>query len=187
MDLFKSFQDALEEMYPSLNVFSDINWNEISQEYIASHESPPQDIEDFVFGFPQFLQEKASQDECPVYLYELAYFELIENQLISSKIILPKSPGIHLNPSLSFLSLEFDIGLMRDEATKGNVLVIQRPHIICLYRQKTKGVHQIEISPSFLDVLQKLEETTSLIKTEWPLHEQQTLNQLIELGLVIEI
>jgi hypothetical protein len=68
-------------MYPGLSVFSDISWDKITKEYLAGHDERPQDVEEFVFGFPQFLQDKASREECPSHLFELAYFELIENEL----------------------------------------------------------------------------------------------------------
>ena len=102
------------------------------KEYIATHEERPRDLVEFVFHFPQFLQDKASEGDCPGYLFELAYFELLQDQIISYEWEAPKLKGINLNPSLSFLNLEFDVGLMMDEAAKGSVQVVQRPHVLCL-------------------------------------------------------
>ena len=187
MNFFKSFQDALETMYPSLTVFSDMNWEEISQEYIATHEERPQDIDEFIFHFPQFLQEKAALGECPIYLFELAFFELMQNQTLATDADMPNTKGIHLNPTLSFLNLEFDVSLMVDEATKGNVQIIQRPHVLCIYRHPTRGLHHVDITTPVLEVLQELEDGPVRERGDLPSSQQKTLHELIDLGLVIEI
>lgn len=187
MNPFQKFQDALVAMYPGLSVFSDISWDKITKEYLAGHDERPHDVEEFVFGFPQFLQDKASREECPSHLFELAYFELIENELLNSDLVLPVEVGIHLNPSLSFLNLEFDICLMIDEATKGNIQIIPRPHILCLYRHPERGLLHIEINQEFLDVLQGLENGSFPSRQSAPEHQHKALNQLLEVGAVLEI
>jgi hypothetical protein len=187
MNLFQSFQDALVKMYPSLSVFSDIDWNDLTQEYIASHDERPQDVEEFLFNFPHYLQDKAAAGDCPVYLFELAYYEYLQKQIIDNEIDLPEVEGLHLNPSLSFLNLEYDINLMLDEATKGNVQIILRPHILCLYRLPSKGFHHIDITTPVLKVLEKLENGPLSSMSELPKEEHSTVNHLIELGVILKI
>lgn len=187
MDQFKIFQDALEKMFPSLTVFSDLNWDEISREYLASHEERPQDIEEFTFNFPQFLQEKASVGDCPSYLFELAYFELLQSQVLECDILLPTAPGLHLNPTLSFLNLEFDINMMMDEAAKGSVQVFQRPHVLCIYRHPQLGLHHIEITTSILEILQLLEFGPVKSSAFRSSENKELLDKLIKLGVVIEV
>ena len=186
MNPFQKFQDALVAMYPGLSVFSDISWDKITKEYLADHDERPQDVDEFVFGFPQFLQDKASRDECPSHLFELAYFELIENELLNSDLLMPSDEGIHLNPSLSFLNLEFDICLMVDEATKGNIQIIQRPHILCLYRHPERGLLHTEITQEFLEVLQALENGAFPSMEIFPEHQQMAVRKLMELGVILE-
>jgi hypothetical protein len=187
MNPFQHFQDALESMYPSLSVFSDINWDETTKEYVASHDERPQDVEEFVFGFPEFLQQKAAQDECPIHLFELAFFELIENDMLNAEMTLPEMKGIHLNPTLSFLNLEFDICLMVSEATKGNIQIIQRPHILCLYLHPSRGMNHVDITNRYLEILQQLEEGPLSNRSNIPSAQQEALNELIDLGLVLEV
>lgn len=174
-------------MYPSLSVFSDINWDELTQEYIASHDERPQDMEEFLFNFPHFLQDKAAAGDCPIYLFELAYYEYLQGQILQNEIDLPETEGLHLNPSLSFLNLEYDVNLMLDEATKGNVQIIHRPHVLCLYRHPSKGFHHIDITTPVLKVLQELENGPLTSVNELPKEFHTTVNHLIELGLIIKV
>lgn len=187
MNLFKVFQSALEKTYPSLTVFSDMNWEEVSQEYIASHDERPTDVEEFVFNFPTFLQEKAVAGDSPSYLFELAFFELIQNQVLSFDLDLPATPGIHLNPSLSFLNLDYDVKLMIDEATKGNTQLLMRPHVLCIFRHPRLGLNQIDITSSYLEVLQELENGPLKDRSDLPKSEQKALSELIKLGVILDI
>lgn len=187
MNHFKPFQEALEKTFPSLTVFSDLNWDEVAREYIAAHDERPNDIEEFTFNFPQFLQDKASDGDCPTYLFELAYFELLQSQILGIEIELPEEKGLYLNPTLSFLNLEFDVGLMMDEAAKGSVQVLQRPHVLCLYSQPARGLHHIEVTTPILETLQLLEEHPLEDRSEFPSELQPTLEKLIELGVILEI
>jgi hypothetical protein len=187
MNHFKVFQDALEKTFPSLTVFSDLNWDDVAREYIAAHDERPTDLDDFTFNFPQFLQDKASDGDCPTYLFELAYFELLQSQILENELILPEEKGLHLNPSLSFLNLEFDVGMMMDEATKGSVQILQRPHVLCLYSHPTRGLHNIEVTTPILETLQLLEEDSLENREAVPKHLQETLQKLIDLGVIVEI
>lgn len=185
--MFKAFQEALETMYPSLTVFSDLNWEDVTQEYIASHDERPQDIEEFVFNFPQYLQDKTAAGDSPAYLFELAYFELLQSQMIGNTIIFPNTIGIYLNPSLSFLNLEYDISMMIDEATKGSVQLIERPHVLCIYHHPLRGLHHIEITTTTLEILKELEDGPLKNRSDLPTNQQKTLHELIGLGLILEI
>lgn len=185
--MFKAFQEALEKMYPSLTVFSDLNWDEVTQEYIASHDERPQEIDDFVFNFPQYLQDKTMAGDSPAYLFELAYFELLQSQMIGTKIDLPQTSGIYLNPSLSFLNLEYDVCLMMDEATKGNVQLIERPHVLCIYHHPLRGLHHIEITTVILEILKELEDGPLKTRSDLPTNQQKSLHELIGLGLILEV
>lgn len=187
MNHFKIFQDALEKTFTSLTVFSDLNWDEIAREYIAAHDEHPDNVDDFTFNFPQFLQDKASDGDCPSYLFELAYFELLQTQILATDLVLPTTEGLHLNPSLSFLNLEFDVGLMMDEATKGSVQILQRPHVLCLYRHPVRGLHHIEITTPILEMLQHLEQGSLNRRSEIPEKDQPTLTKLLDLGVIIEV
>ena len=187
MNQFKIFQEALEKMYPSLTEFSDLNWDEVSREYIASHDQRPKDIEEFVFDFPQYLQDKAIAGDSPAYLFELAFFELLQGQIIATTLTFPFQQGIFLNPSLSFLNLEYDVSLMMDEATKGNVQIIERPHVLCIYRHPRLGLHHVDVTSPMLEVLQALEKGPVNSRSDFPALQQKTLSSLIELGIVLEI
>lgn len=180
MDQFKIYQQALETMYPSLTVFSDMDWNEVSREYLVSHDERPTDLDEFLFNFPQYLQDKAASGDCPSYLFELAFYELLQNQTLLTDLEIPTEKGYHLNPSLSFLNLEYDINVMLDEATKGNVQLISRPHILCIYRDPVKGLNHVDITTPMLEVLQELESGKAPLR-------QNMLNELIKLGLVLDV
>ncbi len=187
MNHFQKFQDALEQMYPGLSVFSDISWDKITKEYIASYDDRPQDIEEFVFGFPEFLQDKASRDECPVHLFELAYYELLENNMIHTEMPTIDSSGLHMNPTLSFLNLEYDITQMVDEATKGNIQIIPKDHILCLYRHPQTGFNSVDISPEQLTILQQLEKGPIASPNQIAAPLQEHLTKMLDLGLVLKI
>ena len=187
MNAFQDFQDALEETFPSLSFFSDLDWDTITQEYIGTHESAPQDIEEFVFGFPLFLQDKAAREECPPYLFELAYFELMESELLNSELDVPVSSGYHLNPTLRFLSFEFDISQMMEEAIEGNHQIISRPHVLCLYHHPENGPQQTDMKPEHLETLQRLEDGPIGLSIDLTQSEKEVFNELIDLGLILKI
>lgn len=140
---------ALEKMFPSLTLFSDLDWEAVTQEY----ESHYIDI-----SFPEYLQQKAEDGDCPPYLFELAYFELALFDARTSSEPFPYRPGVYLNPTALFLSLEFDVKRMLDEASRGNVEVHERPHVLCLYRDTHDKIHVMEVSDDDLNLLQNLED-----------------------------
>lgn len=187
MNHFKIFQASLEKTYPSLTVFSDMNWDDVAKEYIASHDEHPDNVDDFTFNFPQFLQEKAIDGDCPSYLFELAFFELIRSQIMAVELELPASGGLHLNPSLSFLNLEFDVGQMLDDAAKGSVHILERSHVLCLYRHPSQGLSKLEITSAMLEILQGLEDGSLSKREDVSAKSRATLAQLIDLGVIIDV
>ncbi len=187
MNAFYEFQAALENTFSSLEQFSDLNWDTITQEYISVHESRPQDISDFVFGFPQFLQDKAQRNECPPYLFELAYFELLEMNLLNSEIVLPQSQGYHLNPTLSFLNLEFDISQMLSDASEGKVNIIERPHVLCFFHHPEDGIHQVDLETHHLKLLQRLEDRVISLNESIPEQDVDCFHELVDFGLILKI
>lgn len=140
---------ALEQMFPSLTLFSDLNWEAVTQEYESNY---------IDLSFPEYLQNKALEGDCPPYLFELAFYELALFDAKTSDEPFPFRPGIYLNPTALFLSLEFDVKRMLDEAKTGNIEVYERPHVLCLYRDKSDQIQIIEMSDEDLDLLQHLED-----------------------------
>lgn len=147
---------SLEQMFPSLTLFSDLNWELVTREY----ESEYIDI-----SFPEYLQIKAEDGDCPPYLFELAFYELALYDARTSSEPFPHQPGIYLNPTALFLSLEFDIKRMLGEAIQGNIEVYERPHVICLYRDQKDKVQTIEMSDEDLNLLQHLENGPAMDKS----------------------
>lgn len=183
MEAFVTLQSALKKTFSSLTVFSDLNWDKVFNEYLASHEERPQDVEEFKFNFPFYLQSKASVGDCPVYLFELAYFELAQDQILEAIVEYPSDKGLSLNPTATFLNLEYDVGKMMGEAVKGVVRVIHRHHVLCLYRDPASGLNHVEVDQEILAILQALE--NGPLSRE-KLGNSSALDQLITMGLVIE-
>ena len=131
--------------------------------------------------------DKNKTDNIAREIMNIGDFELLQSQILENELILPEEKGLHLNPSLSFLNLEFDVGMMMDEATKGSVQILQRPHVLCLYSHPTRGLHNIEVTTPILETLQLLEEDSLENREAVPKHLQETLQKLIDLGVIVEI
>jgi hypothetical protein len=187
MNIFEQHFKAIEDTYSSLEIFSDISWEVICNEYLASHESPPKDVDDFVAGFPQFLEDKAAEGECPTYLFEIAYVELMASILSEAKVDMPKKKGLHLNPTLSFLTLEFDVLQMLEDSKSGEASVIERPHILCLYQDGENGLCSQEIEEDELEILKKLEDQEDCTSDQFPSKDQQSLAHLIKTGMILDM
>ena len=165
---------SLEQMYSCLTLFSDLNWSEVITEY----ESLSPDL-----TFPEYLQQKCLEGDCPPYLYELAFYEMARSHVESLKLELPQKPGLYLNPSLVFLNFDFDVKKMLEEASQGQIHVYEKSHILCLFRNKKNQVHATEITHKDLELLQKLE-NGPLFDCDFDLkadHDQK----LIDLGIII--
>lgn len=141
--------NALQQMFPSLTLFSDLNWEAVTQEYESHY---------IDLSFPEYLQQKAEEGDCPPYLFELAFYELALFDARSSSEPFPHQPGVYLNPTALFLSLEFDVKRMLEEAAKGHIEVYEKPHVLCLFRDTSDKVQVIEMSEEDLDLLAHLED-----------------------------
>lgn len=140
---------ALQQMFPSLTLFSDLDWDAVTQEYESEY---------IDLSFPEYLQQKALDGDCPPYLFELAFYELALFDAKTSAEPFPFKPGIYLNPTALFLSLEFDVMRMLKEAKEGKVEVYERNHVLCLYRDAQDNIHTLEMTDDDLDLLQHLED-----------------------------
>jgi hypothetical protein len=187
MNIFEQHFKAIQDTYSSLEIFSDISWEEICNEYLASYEEAPKDVDDFVAGFPQFLEDKAAEGECPTYLFEIAYVEFMASVLSDAQVDFPTSKGLHLNPTLSFLTLEFDVLQMLEESKSGEASVIERPHILCLYQDQENGLCSQELEEDDLEILKKLEEQEDCTLDHFASEDQQSLDHLIKTGMILDI
>lgn len=140
---------ALQQMFPSLTLFSNLDWDAVTKEY---------ETEYIDLSFPEYLQQKALDGDCPPYLFELAFYELALFDAKTSVEAFPFKPGVYLNPTALFLSLEFDVMRMLKEAKDGKVEVYERSHVLCLYRDTQDKIHMIEMTDDDLDLLQHLED-----------------------------
>ena len=52
--------NSLEQMFPSLTLFSDLDWEAVTQEYESQY---------IDLSFPESLQQKALDGDCPPYLF----------------------------------------------------------------------------------------------------------------------
>lgn len=165
---------SLENMYPSLSLFSDIDWKSIDEEYQTQFSH---------ISFPEYLQEKALEGDCPLYLFELAFYEYAKHEL--QNLTAQKSgEGYHLNPTTLFLSLEFDITRMLKEAQTGHIDIHERPHVLCLYKNQNGEVCSYEVCEQNLAVLGRLEEGP-LGAEQFNPEEQKIISQLAEKGLIL--
>jgi hypothetical protein len=168
--------NALEQMFPSLTLFSDLNWEAVTQEYETNY---------IDLSFPEYLQQKAVDGDCPPYLFELAYFELAHYDVKTTDEAFPSQDGIYLNPTALFLSLEFDVLKMLKEAESGKIEVIERPHVLCLYRDKKDKIHFEELSQEELSILQNLEEGPKPDDKFLDEHERPLFENLVKMGLIL--
>ncbi len=169
--------NELAQKFPSLTLFSDLNWEAVTTEY----ETQYVDI-----SFPEYLQQKSLEGDCPPYLFELAFFELALFDARTWDEPFPHVPGIYLNPTALFLSLEFDVKRMLDEASQGRIQVLERPHVLCLFRI-SDGVKTIELSDEDLTLLQKLEGGPLPGSDAFNDDERQVFTRLKQLGLILDL
>lgn len=163
----------LQQIFPSLSLFSDLDWNLVTQEYETNY---------IDLSFPEYLQQKALEGDSPVYLFELAYFEQALFEIKSTPVSFPYVPGFHLNPSALFLSLEFDVEKMIEDAKTGKVEVIEYPHVKCLFKNPGDEIKTSELSSHDLLLLQKFE--------DGPLSsapQEKNLENLVKLGLILKV
>lgn len=139
----------LTNIYPSLTLFSDLDWDLVSTEYETNY---------IHLSFPEYLQEKAMEGDCPDYLYELAFYEQALFEAKNSDQKFPHVPGIYLNPTSLFLRLEFDVAGMIADARDGKPNIVEKDHILAVYRDQGGIVHTIPLTEEELTLLQELED-----------------------------
>jgi hypothetical protein len=169
---------TLEQMFPSLTLFSDLNWETVTSEYLTGYGD---------LSFPEYLQQKHIEGDCPPYLFELAYFEQALFELKDMKIENPPQKGIFLNPTSLFLSLEFDIKKMLENAHQGEIHIIEKQHVVCLFKNQNGQIISIETSDEELFLLQKLEEgpreDSSFVEKE----HQTFFEKFLQNGLILNL
>ncbi len=168
----------LEQMFPSLTLFSDLNWEKVTSEYLTEYGD---------ITFPEYLQQKHIEGDCPPYLFELAFFEQALFELKEMKVELPSQKGIFLNPTSLFLSLEFDIKKMLEDAHEGQVKIIEKQHVVCLFKNKSGQIISIETSDEELFLLQKLEEGPREDSSFVEKNQQSFFEKFIQNGLILNI
>jgi hypothetical protein len=167
---------SLETMYPSLTTFSDLDWTLVKAEYETDYPE---------LSFPEYLQQKALEGDCPPYLFELAFYELGLEELKSAQARFPVAPGLHLNPTALFLNLEFDVVRMIEEAKAGKVDVIENPHCLCLYKTTQDEVKTATLTEQSLKILELLEDGP--LKDKTSLKQTTNLADLIDREIVLEL
>lgn len=170
--------NALEQMYPSLTLFSDLNWESVSKEYESDYLDIP---------FPEYLQQKFIDGDCPAYLFELAYFELAQFDVKSSKESFPTNKGIYLNPTCLFLSLEFDVKKMIDEANQGQINIFERSNILGLFKDYNGSLRMSELTEDDLKILQLLEDGPKFSLGFVEESQRNALQKLIDSGLILNL
>jgi hypothetical protein len=169
---------TLEKIFPSLSKFSDLDWEAVSNEYgkVSSK-----------ISFPEYLQIKAEDGDCPEYLYELAYYELAVHEAKNPDIQFPQTSGIHLNPTALFLSLEFDIERMLKEAELGKIEVYERHNVLCVFRDSKQKFQCVELDEDALDILEHLEDGPQKDLSFMGDKDHKELLSLVNLNIVFNI
>ena len=157
----------IEQIFSELTLFSDINWETVSNEYQAEFSH---------LSFPEYLQEKAHEGDCPSYVFELAFFQQALHQLKSEKRLPPPEAGISLNPTALFLNLEFDVRKMLEDSKKGEINIYQRPHVLCLFYNQNLEICMEELDHKKLTFLGLFEDNTlkdknSVAREDLPIYE----------------
>jgi hypothetical protein len=167
---------ALQQMFPSLTLFSDLDWDAVTKEYETDY---------IDISFPEYLQQKTLDGDCPPYLFELAFYELALFDAKTSAEPFPFKPGVYLNPTALFLSLEFDVKQMLSDSQEGKIDVIEKPHVMCVFRDKDDKIHTIEMSEEELELLQHLEDgpkdDTSFVEKKYQPH----FNKFSDMNLIV--
>ncbi len=166
----------LQQIYPNLQLFCDLNWELIAEEFRNYNSGK---------SFPEFLIDKSFEGDCPTYIFEMAFYEDTFFKLQNLKHNFSEESGIHLNPTVHFLSLEFDIAQMIDNAKKGIINIIERPHVLALFKTKDDKIHQQSLSKEDLIILQEFEDGPKqrgeILHPEHLLH----INELILTGILV--
>jgi len=167
--------NSLEQMFPSLTLFSDLNWDTVKAEY----ESDYSDL-----SFPEYLQQKCIEGDCPPYLFELAFYEQALFELKTMTQVIPSQSGIYLNPYSLFLSLEFDIKRMLEDAGQGKIDIHEKQHVVCLFKDKNDQISIMEATDEDLFLLQKLEEGPREDDSFVEIHQKKIYEKFLQTGLI---
>jgi hypothetical protein len=167
-----------QKMFPSLAVFSDLDWPSVIKEYETDY---------IDISFPEYLQQKAEEGDCPAYLFELAFYEMALFESRTSNLPFPLTSGVHLNPTALFLSLEFDVMKMLADSAKGNVEVHERPHVLCLFRDKNDKVRSVELDDEALNLLENLEDGPQASKNFVDSKLTTRFNEMVRNHLVFDL
>lgn len=167
-----------QKMFPSLTTFSDLDWEEVTKEF----ETHYVDV-----SFPEYLQQKAIDGDCPPYLFELAYYELALFETRTSDLPFPKLPGVHLNPTALFLTLEFDVPMMLAKAARGEIEILERAHVLCLFRDKNDKVRSVELDEEALGLLENLEEGPQNDSSFVPHELKSRYQEMVKNGLIFDL
>lgn len=169
---------TLSEMFKDLTLFSDLNWDAVTSEYNSEYSD---------LSFPEYLQQKSIDGDCPSYLFELAFYEQAIFELKNMKPQIPSQKGIYLNPRSLFLSLDFDVQKMLEDARKGQIEVHEKQHVLCLFKNNDEAIIALNVSEGDLLLLQTLEEQpqedTSFIKNE----QKNSFEKFLKNGLIWNI
>lgn len=138
----------LKDIFPNLSLFSDMDWDAVTKEYEQTSQ---------YITFPEYLELKSEQGDCPQYLFELAYFDAALTGLQEGEFFFPDSPGIHLNPSLRFLDLDYDVLKMVSDAQDGIIEVHERENVLGIYVDAEGDIRFHEITRGELWTLQAIE------------------------------
>jgi hypothetical protein len=169
---------TLEQMFPSLTLFSDLDWTAVTQEYEADY---------IDISFPEYLQQKSLEGDCPPYLFELAFYELAMFDAKTSLDPFPYKPGIYLNPTALFLSLEFDVKRMLQQAENGSIEIYERTHVLCIYRNTIDELKTMEMTDDELDLLQHLEDGPQSDLTFVSTKQQTLFEKFTKMGLILDL
>lgn len=167
--------NTLQEQYSSLSSFSDINWESVSSEYekVQQHCS-----------FPEYLQIKSEDGDAPPFLHEIAYYQMALSEALVMEW--PEQQGISLNPTAIFLNFQFDVEKMLNLAEDGQIEVLERPHVLCIYRDDSDDVCSLELGPEELGLLQALEEGPRPDNSFVNDSERELYEYLVKVGLIHE-
>jgi hypothetical protein len=162
----------LQRQYPYLDLFGEMPWHEVTEEYQSMA------IE---MSFPEYLQHKSIEGECPAYFFELAFYQLALEQVRNADPSWPLKKGLWLNPTAHFLSLEFDIPEMISNAKNGRIEVIHNPKTMGICLDQNNQVRQVILTPDELRILAQIENEIQI-----DIHHSPELEKLIQSGIIIQ-
>lgn len=168
----------LPSLFPSLTLFSDLDWEIVTREYESDY---------IDLSFPEYLQSKAEEGDCPPYLFEIAYYEQALYEARTSDNAFPFKSGIYLNPTALFLSLEFDVVSMIEDARKGVPTIIEKEHILVVYRDQHNHLHTIPLTQPELELLQLLEDGPVAHQSSLQEHSSLFYADLVSKSLILDL